>query len=102
MREVIEKPTGFSDLVWIVSISAAATVLAFFLIDHLQMRFELYQTAQERAHQAWQQRQLIFQEEHLELEKRYRAREMDWSEDSAVTQGLAPLSSDQTVSVEAK
>lgn len=102
MADYIEKPTGLRDLMWLGAIAVATSLLTFFLLSHLQLRFELYDAAQERAHQAWQQRQLIFQGEHLELERRYRARGLDWSDDGPTMEGLRELSADQSVELEAE
>lgn len=102
MRRVIERPSGSRDLAWIVAVSAATAILAFFLIGYLRLRFELYESARERAHQAWLHRQLEFQREHLELERRYRARSLDWSPESPLLEGLDDLDAGQSLELEAQ
>lgn len=63
---------GSHDLWAIFLIAAFTAAMGYLLLDHLQVRQELYTSARERSHAAFLQRQLLEEQRHLSLENRIR------------------------------
>ena len=63
---------GASDLGWVLLVASVTALVGLMLVEHLQTRHELYRVARDRSHAAFEQRTLLEQQRHLELEQRIR------------------------------
>lgn len=81
---------GNHDLWAIALIAAITAMLGFLLLDHLQVRQELYTSARERSHAAFLQRQLLEEQRHLSLENRIRQAAVERPDENTGAQPARP------------